>query len=61
MCVRVCSFVKGSASFFVEIAWMIIPRMWLPRRRSVFETTEGEKRDGAEARHSDDGASKPAG
>lgn len=44
--VRVCSFFKGSLSFFVEIAWMA-PCVWLPSgagsRRSGFQTPEREK------------------
>lgn len=41
-----CSFVKGSASPFVETARMIIPGVRLPRRQSVFGPLEGKGKKG---------------
>lgn len=53
--VRVCSFFKGSVTSFVEIAWMVVPRMWLPsgtleQGDQTFKRRQRErKRDEAEA------------
>lgn len=47
--VRVCSVFKGSLTFFVEVAWMIVLNVWLPcSKRSDFQTIKGEKGQGGD-------------